>query len=222
MSSSDSTRHSKTENTGVIKRALFSSSFVEKAGLLLLTALLSGLLIPLSIMYLETRSATIERVQAQLAAELARQLEADRERDKAILGAQSEMLMQFSDVLMTYETLALDVSWYGTPNIANPEMMATAYKRYTDQTPELLTRWRLQASRSSILVDPVIAQKISQFLEDVMAEQDLNLNRLFSQGASAKQWQAQHEVSHAMLIRANALFKELAEDIGITRESLLQ
>ncbi|MGQ7845251.1 hypothetical protein ACUNV4_12290 [Granulosicoccus sp. 3-233] len=210
------------DNRGVLRRALGSASFVEKAGLLLLTALLSGVLIPLCFMYLEARSATRERIQAQQASERARQLEADRERDKAILEAQSEMLMQFSDVLMTYETLALDVSWYGTPNIDNEQMLNLAYQRYSEQTPELLTRWRLQASRASILVDPEIAQKMSLFLLDVMAEQDLNLNRLYSQGAAPPDWQQQHEISNAMLHRANDLFKELAKDIGITRESLLQ
>lgn len=222
MSSHASDDSSEHDDSGVLRRALGSVSFVEKAGLLLLTALLSGVLIPLCFMYLEARSTTRERIQAQQASERARQLEADRERDKAILEAQSEMLMQFSDVLMTYETLALDVSWYGTPDIDNDAMLAAAYQRYSEQTPELLTRWRLQASRASILVDPLIAQKMSLFLMDVMAEQDLNLNRLYSQGASAPDWQQQHEISNEMLNRANGLFRELAEDIGITRESLLR
>ena len=80
---------------------LTSVSFVEKAALLLLTVILSGIAVPLAVNWLNANDAERKKV-----------LEIAKAKEDANIGARHALLNEFSDVLLTYETLALDVSWY--------------------------------------------------------------------------------------------------------------
>ena len=126
----------------VIRKALTSESFVEKVALLLLTALLSGLIVPLVIS----------------------SLQATRTRSEAILQAQAKLLEDVSETILTYETLALDVSWFKTKTAQNEDLHQKAFAKYSERVVDLVAKWRAQAARAQTLVSPAVSAKIDGFL----------------------------------------------------------
>ena len=90
-----------------IPDVFLSASFLEKLVLLLVTALISGLLVPLVV----------------------KSIEATRARNNAILEAQTAFLDDISETILTLETLILDISFYGKHG--NTEMQEKAFERLT-------------------------------------------------------------------------------------------
>jgi cell division protein FtsL len=196
---------------GVIRKVATSESFVEKVLLLLLTIILSGIIVPIIINYLTSKSA--ERQKA---------IEAMKAKDQSILQAQSNLLNDLSETILTYETLALDASWYGTEDINNKEMHQKAFLRYNDRTVDLISKLRALASRAQTLASPAISNKINAFMYKIFEVQDKPLNRLYTSNASFQQWGEQHEKTNEMLVEANSLISEIANDLGLSRDNLHQ
>jgi hypothetical protein len=194
-----------------IRKALTSEAFIEKVAILLLTALLTGLLTPLIITYFNAR-----------ALEQQKELEARKARDNSILQAQAKLLDDAADVILTYETLALDVSWYKYLQGANEELHRKAFERYSERIPDLVARWRSLISRSKTLASPAISDKLDEFLKAVFAEQDTPINALIGKKASVSDWEKMHDKSREMLNRANDLIEDLANDMKLSKTNLHQ
>src|SRR5215831_20394272 len=105
-----------------IRSALTSESFIEKVVILVLTVLLSGLIVP----YLIAR-------YNQYASERQRTNDLVRSKNESILQAQSKLIEDFATVVLTYETLALDVSWYKTKEGKDEQLYRKACERYSDR-----------------------------------------------------------------------------------------
>jgi hypothetical protein len=178
-----------------ILRTLSSESFIEKASLLVLTAILSGLLVPLVV----------------------RSVDRAREGKEAVWRAQARLFDELSETILTYETLALDVSWYGTRDARNAEMQKRAFERYSERVVDLVAKWRSQHSRAQTLASPQIASKIDRFLTTVFRRQDTPLNSLWSTCGVKCDWQTQHDESERVLREANALIAEIGNDLGLSR-----
>jgi hypothetical protein len=174
---------------------LRTESFLEKTVLLLLTAILSGLIVPLVI-------------------KLTDEARADR---AAVSTAQAKLFEDVSDVILTFETLALDVSWFGTKVAKNPEMQKRAFERYNERVVDLVVRWRVQASRAQTLASKPVATKIENMLIEVFNKQDTPTVALWSKCGVDCNWQEQHQENERMLVRANALIAELAKDLRLVK-----
>lgn len=178
-----------------LRRALTSESFVEKAALLLLTAILSGLVVPVVI----------------------GSLQAKRARRDAIVQAQAKLLDDMSETILTYETLLLDVSWFATNLARNDEMHQKAFAKYSDRAVDLVAKWRAQAARAQSLASPAISAKLDAFLLKVFRAQDTPMNLLYRRGGEAEAWDKLHEVNAGMLKEANDLIGEIARDLKISK-----
>jgi hypothetical protein len=196
---------------GVVHKVVTSESFVEKVLLLLLTIILSGIIVPIIINYFTSKSA--ERQKA---------IEAMKSKDQAILQAQSNLLTDLSETILTYETLALDASWYGTEGINNKEMHQKAFLRYSDRIVDLLSKLRALASRAQTLASPAISNKINAFINKIFEEQDTPINQLYTSNASFQQWERQHEKNTEMIVEANSLISAIGNDLGLSRDNLHQ
>ena len=139
---------------GVVRRALTSASFIEKATLLLLT----GIVVPILIIYFNLSAA--ERQKA---------VETNKARDTSILQAQSKLLDEF---VFAYETLALDVSRYKLRHAANEEMHQKAFARYSDRMVDVVIKWRSLISRARALASPAVSDKMQSLLSLIYSEQD--------------------------------------------------
>jgi hypothetical protein len=172
---------------------LASESFLEKAYLLVLTVMLTGIVVPLVV----------------------KSVDASRERRAAITSAQSKLFDDLSETILTYETLALDVSWFGTSTTANVQMQKKAFERYNERTTELTAKWRILAARSRTLTSPIVANKINTMLSDVFMEQDTPMLSMWNRCNDTCDWGDQHRKNEMMTGKANALIAELAVDLGL-------
>lgn len=177
-------------------RVLKSDSFVEKAFLLILTAVLSGVLVPLVI----------------------KSVEGAREERDAIARAQAKLFDDVSETILTCETLILDVSWFGTKQAKNAEMQEKAFDRYIDKSVDLIAKWRAQSSRAQALASPHVAKKLNAFQIRFFDEQDTPINELWIRCGTHCDWEEQHSKNEAMLDEANLLVLELAKDLGLTKK----
>ena len=172
---------------------LASESFLEKAYLLVLTVLLTGVVVPLVV----------------------KSIDASRERRAAISSAQQKLFDELSETILTYETLALDVSWFGTGSSRNPELQARAFQRYNDKTVDLTARLRILAARSRTLTSPDVGEKINVMLRDIFVQQDTPMLAMWNSCREKCDWEAQHLQNEMMTGRANDLIGQLAVDLGL-------
>lgn len=194
-----------------VRRVLRSESFVEKLALLVITVIASGILVPLIFAHLEARSE--ERQKA---------IEAARIRNQAILQAQSKLLDEFSETALSYQTLALDVSWYKREHVRNETLHQTAYERYSSRVVDIVARWRALASRAQTLTSPEVGARMDSFLNRVFDEQDTPMNVLYKNHADDGQWEKQHATNEQMLAETNSLISAIARDLGISKDNLYQ
>lgn len=194
------------KSQGAFRATLTSTSFIEKALLLFLTVLLSGAAVPLISRSLELRAT-------------ARQKEIDEARIQrtALIEAQRTLFNEFSEVALTYQTLALDVSWYRTSEANDQRLYDRAFAKYSEKTPELVTTWRVLASRASVLGSPATAERMTELLTKVFQEQDTPISRLASKGGDMKKWEEQHRASERMLGIASQTVTDIAADMGLIR-----
>ena len=181
--------------TKPLVRVLKSDSFLEKALLLVVAALLSGLLAPLVV----------------------KSIDKTREGREAVSNAQAKLFDDFSETLLACETLALDVSWFGTKAAKNSEMQKRAFTRYSERVVDLTAKWRAESSRAQVLASAHVSKKLDHFQTRFFSEQDTPLNHLWSTCGTECDWQQFHEKNIAMLAEANALIVELASDLGFAK-----
>ncbi len=182
----------------VVRNALGSEDFVGKAALLLLTAILSGLLVPL----------------------IVSSLQAKRSRNEAILQAQAKLLDDVAEIMLRYETLALDVSWFKTGETANPRLHEDAFKRYSEQVADLVARWRIQAVKARTLTSPNLREMIDAHLMDAFRQQDTPMNQLHGSQANGDSWQKQHLTNVKMLENTNKLIEQIAKDLKLAKDDV--
>ena len=166
--------------------------------MLLITALLSGIIIPY--------------VMASL--------QAKRTQDEAILRAQTQLLDDVSRTILTYETLAADVTWFKHADAKNDEMHEKAFRRYNERAVDVIAEWRSLSAKSQTLVSPTVSAKISEFLKRMFLEQDTPMMKLYRDKASDDAWQNQHAKNEKMIGEANELIAEIANDMGIAKAAL--
>ncbi|TDN63966.1 hypothetical protein [Paraburkholderia sp. BL10I2N1] len=184
-------------NKSAFRRVLKSDSFIENAFLLILTAALSGAVVPLIIKSVDVAS----------------------DRRTELTRAQAKLFDDISETIMTCEALALDVSWFGTAQAKNVEMQKKAFDRYTERTVDLIARWRTESARAQSLASPEVAKRIDAFQYRFFAEQDTPMNGLWIKCNTSCDWKEQHAHNEAMLAQANLLILDLAHELGMARDS---
>lgn len=177
-----------------ILQILTSESLLEKVVLLILTALLTGIVIPLVI-------KSVEGVRAQ---------------NEAASRAKAKLFEDVSEIVLTYESLMLDVSWFGTSVAANSEMQKKAFERYTERAVDLTAKWRVQISRARAYVSPTIANKLNDLLTVAFNEQDTPVYEMWRRCGHKCDWDAQHNRSIKVLGQASAAISELVSDLQLS------
>jgi hypothetical protein len=195
--------------SSMIRNVLSSESFAEKAALLILTALLSSLAFPFALATYDAR-----------ATERQKRTDLKRAKDDSILQAQKKLVDDFATVIFTYETLALDVSWYKTKKGRDEILYRKAYTRYSERVPDLLSSWRSLNARSRTLTSPSISTKLNDFQISVFENQDTPMNQLNQRAATEDEWSVQHRRNGEMLTKADALITDTMNDIGLSKDHL--
>jgi hypothetical protein len=170
-------------------------SFWEKIALLVATAILSGLVIPLVIRYTDEARA----------------------RQSAVSQAQEQLYLDVSKTILTYQTLVLDVSWFGTPQGRNNDMQKQAFARYNERVVDLVADWRVHIARAKTLTSREFSKLLNEFLTEVFLTQDTPTVQQWAKCNIDCDWSTQHQVNQEMLGKANDLVVELAKDLGLVK-----
>jgi hypothetical protein len=185
-----------SETSGSLRKILKSDSFVEKALILAGTVVLSGLLVPLIIMHVN--SVRVAR--------------------EGLSHAQAKLFDDVSETILTSETLLLDISWFGTEHAKNAEMQKKAFERYSERSVDLIAKWRAQSSRAMALASPQVSKKLKAFQLRFFQEQDTPMNRQWIKCGTDCDWKQLHMKNELMLAEGNELVVELARDLGLVKE----
>ena len=174
---------------------LGTSSFWEKIALLLATAIVSGIVVPLII----------------------KQTDDSRARRTAVTQAQEQLFREVSETMLTFQTLALDVSWYGTPGTRDEENQRKAYARYNERAVDLVARWRSQAARSKTLTSPEVSKKLEAMLAEFFKNQDSPIVSLWTKCGIKCDWATLHKENERMLGEASKFIEELGRDLNLVK-----
>ena len=181
---------------GVFKNAIMSASFIEKAVLLLLTAVISGLLIPYVSNKIQSANAHRE----------------------VVLQSEAKLLDDVTTTIITYQFLVGDVSYYKSDtSIANEKMQAQAFERYSSRVVDLFSQWGVEVAKAKSLTSPEISDKLNKFMVKVLDTQDAKLISLYANNGSVAEWHDLNELNGKMYEEAKSLIAELAADLKITK-----
>ena len=182
----------------------FWASFFEKVFLLLL----SGILIPIVMMFV---NAQIEQRQMRLQTQQIQQ--------ESLQAAKRELWENITQTFLAYETLALDVSWFGSKLPDNEGQFRKAYDRYNEETVSLIVEMRVQMAQLKALSSKSAADQLFFFYRDeVLENQDIAIVALEASNAGAVAWDQQHKQNERSLENANLLMTDLAIELGLGAE----
>lgn len=152
----------------------FSQKFLENATLLLLTAGLSGVLVPLLFRWIDERR---HRLQKLLEAEIARQAK--------IIDAQVDLIEDLSTLLWEFQLLLIAVPYYRQFKVR--DLYTPALNAYHERAGEILGRIRAEISKSLRLVPQPMFQRIKAFYYDELLRIDMKLTSLADRSTLYKQ-----------------------------------
>ncbi len=163
---------------------LKAPDFIGKVMLLLITAALTGILVP--------------EISAELSENRFREqklFEADLQRQREILSAQNDLLSTLSERLWELVLLNINVSFYKFNGDENS--YKNAVEAYQGKSAKILGLIRTDLSKSKRLISPSMQDKLKTLYYKTLLKVDGNLERLITKGPEAGigEWQKQHNDS---------------------------
>jgi len=185
-----------------------SQEFIENVGLLVLTASLTGVLVPLIFRRIDERK--FQR-QKTFEAELARQ--------NTIIDAQAKFIERLSDALWEYQLLALGVTYYYL--VDNQEIYNKVAEIYYESTAPALIKIRSEISKSLRLVPLQQYKELKRFYyeELLMIEQEVTTHiEQERRGSSPPQssWsELNQKLAYSLSDRVDKIINGLAEQLDL-------
>jgi hypothetical protein len=162
---------------------LKTPAFLEKVVLLLITAALTGVLVPAIAGWLSEARFREQKV-----------FEAELQRQRDILSAQSELLKSLSKLSWEFQLMNIDVSFYKLNK--NKIAYSRAVEKYQSKAGEILGLIRAEMSTSRRLVSPFMQQKLSKLYFETLLPIDASIEQLIQKGdAKQAEWNRQHNAS---------------------------
>ena len=183
----------------------FTQSFIENTLMLLLTAGLTGVLVPLLFRSIDQRRNREEKV-----------LEADLARQSKIIDAQVKLLEDLSGLLWEYEILLVAVPYWR--QFPERNMYPAALKAYEENKGKSLGRIRAEISKSLRLVPQDVFQELWGLYQQLLPW-DLELTQLAaSEGHHdrADEWRKLHQYALNDLAKIiDATIDKLASELDL-------
>jgi len=183
-----------------------SRSFFEKVLLLLITAGLTGVLIPT----IDSRLSE-NRLRDQMV------FEEQLQRQHDVLNAQIELLRNLSKLAWEFQLMNINVSFYRLNG--DETDFQTAVERYQNNSGTLLGQIRAELSISRRLVSPEMYQRLAGLYFDTLLPIDSSLEWLIKHGAETldNEWQEQHDQSFGgAQTQIDEVLNELAVELRLT------
>ena len=144
-----------------------SQSLIENLVLLSLTAILTGVLVPLLFRRIDERK---NREQKTFEAELSRQ--------NKIIEAQVKLLEDLSSLLWEYQLLLIQVPYYH--QFPERDLYSAALKKYEENSGRLLSKIRAEISKAIRLAPSPVYQELKKLYYQELLALDLKVSQLAS------------------------------------------
>ncbi|NEP63026.1 MAG: hypothetical protein F6K31_39980 [Symploca sp. SIO2G7] len=167
-----------------------SQEFLEKIFLLLLTAGLSGFLIPYVLKQVDARKLRAQKIEEERKFREQRVFEADIARQTKIIEAQSQLLENLATELWEFELLAISVSYYKSHN--KEEKYEAAWQEYDNKAWKYFGTIRSKISKASYLASSETYKALTNLYKNVLIPLDSDLVRLVENDVDVLAWENHH------------------------------
>jgi len=147
-----------------------STSFFENAVMLLLTACLTGIIVPLLFRYIDKQRNEKQKI-----------FEAELLRQEKIIESQELFLDHLSELFWEYQLLLIDVSYYH--QFPEMDIFKMKLKAYEENSGKLLGKIRAEISKAIRLTPLNVFEQLKQFYYQELLPVDLRLTVLVSKEA---------------------------------------
>jgi hypothetical protein len=189
-----------------ILTSLSDPEFIRGAALLLITAILTGILVPQIVAALSEKRNRSQKL-----------FEADIVRQRDVLAAQSELLKELGKYSWKFQLLNINVSYCRIESTT--ENFNNACVKYQAESAELLGQIRAELSTTKRLVSEGMYQELRSLYFDTLLAVDSHLEILIRTNSTAtnEQWRAQHDVSFGQAQgRIETTLSHLAQELLLT------
>lgn len=196
-------KHSK--GSAMWRNTLGNARFQEKFAVLLCTAVLTGVLVPLVKNHMDR---TLFEQQTLFEVNLAQQAE--------LVQARTQFLKELVDPLWQFQLLALQVSY----DANDKDKLAAAIEKYDEGSWEHLKRIRALVGGSRWFTSEATQQRLTEFIDKwLLVDIDHRLMILARQGVDADWREFNQRLYIESRQKTDALLVALAEDFGLSPES---
>lgn len=201
----------------------FSQDFLEKVFLLVLTASVTGFLIPYVLKVVDERKAQRQKEIDYRRLREQKHYEAALARQSKIIDAQVQLLNNLATLIWEYQLLAIEVSYFDP--IVQSELYSVAVKEYDKRTGQTFAKIRAEISKALHLTSAKTYEELKQLYYEELLPLDQQLYWLMSEQSKAetklKEWSkfnkfAVHDLADKIDRTLNDLAKELRLKSGIT------
>ncbi len=187
----------------LILQAITDQTFVRTVLILLLTAVLTGLLVP----YVKARMDD-RKLKDQ------KRFEADLARQSKVIESQVLLLDRLAELLWGFQFSCLEVSYYGMTS--NQARFEAAMKKYDRQAWDYFLRIGTETGKALRLVTSNSHAKLKDFYDSWMINTDNSIARLYAKPATEDEWEQHH---HAIFVegaaRINDVLGQLAHELRL-------
>lgn len=191
----------------LILRAIADQTFVRTVLILLLTAALTGLLVP----YVKARMDD-RKLKDQ------KRFEADLARQSKVIESQVLLLERLAELLWGFQFSCLEVSYYGMTS--NQARFEAAMKKYDTQSWDYFFKIGTETGKALRLVSNDSHAKLKDFYDSWMINTDNSIARLYAKPATKDDWEQHH---HAIFEkgagRINDVLGQLARELRLVGPS---
>jgi hypothetical protein len=187
-----------------------SQGFIETIVTLLVTALVTGFLIPYLLKKIDERKLRQQKEVDERKLREQKEFEAALARQGKVIEAQVQLLEKLTELLWEYQLLAIAVTYYHS--YSDQKLYAAALERYHANVGSVLGKIRAEISKSLRLASLDTYQELKKLYYDHLINLDLRLRQLV-EGAKAD-WHgvnqfAVFELSNIVDAALNKLAQEL-------------
>lgn len=199
----------------LILSIILSQDFLEKSILLLMTASLSGFLIPYILKQIDDRKLKDQKINDVRRLREQQEFDANLIRENEVLKAQIELLENLSNSLWELQLLSLAVSYYKVH--PNQERLESALKNYDEKSWILFKDIRCEISKANRLISKQKYQSLLTFFDkNLIRKIDEELMHLIKNDASLKKWKGHyHWTLYTFPKEIDRIITPLAEELKL-------
>lgn len=192
-----------------------NQKFLESVILLLLTAGLSGFLIPYILKQIDERKLKEQKKIDERRLQEQKEFEAELARQSKVIEAQAQLLENLIQQLWEFQLLALAVSYYKLNR--NPSKYELALDEYDEKAWMYFGKIRTEISKAARLTSNNTYQILLNLYTDWLIKSDVKLITLARSDAPHQEWKMHHDyVFETLSNRIDEIVSLLAEELRLS------